>query len=145
VTGPAPPPAWQLEVAGEPAALRPAAARAAAAAVELGVAAERRADLVLAVHEVLANAWEHGHGGAPTPRIRVEVVRGDDGAVTVHVADRAVGGGWHPDVHGMPADPGAERGRRLVIARALVDELAVAVDEPGTVVSLTIGRRHHAR
>jgi anti-sigma regulatory factor (Ser/Thr protein kinase) len=142
VTGPAALPLWQLEILGEPTALRPAAARAAAAAVELGVAAERRDDLLLAVHELLTNAWEHGHRGAPTPRIRIEVARGDDGAVTVRVTDAAVGGGWHPDVDDAPADPGAERGRGLVIARALVDELAVAADEPGTVVSLTLGRRH---
>ncbi len=132
------PPAWRREVAGDPAAFRVAATEVATAAVDLGVPAGRRDELTLAVHELVVNAWEHGHLGAPEPPIRVEVARRDDGAVTVRVADAAVGGRWDPDVPTGPAD--TDRGRGLAIVRALADEVTVAAAEHRTVVTLTMSR-----
>jgi anti-sigma regulatory factor (Ser/Thr protein kinase) len=131
---------WRFEVPGEPAALRPSASAVVAAAIDLGVPADRRDDVTLAVHEVLVNAWEHGHLGVSQPPIRVEVARRDDGAVIVRVEDAAVGGRWDPAVLDGPADRGADRGRGLAIARALVEEVAAAAAEHRTVVSLTVRR-----
>jgi anti-sigma regulatory factor (Ser/Thr protein kinase) len=143
-------PVWCCEVPGEPVAFRPAAAATAAAAVGLGVAAGRRDELTLAVHEVLVNAWEHGHLGAPEPRIHVEVARDDDGTVTIDVVDVARGGGWDPDVTPATAEPvagrrhvdggghAADRGRGLLIARRLVDDVTVAAGRDGAVVTLTM-------
>jgi anti-sigma regulatory factor (Ser/Thr protein kinase) len=135
------PPPWRREVSGDPAVFRSAAAAAAATAVGLGIPADRRDDLTLAVHELLVNAWEHGHLGVSQPPIRVEVARRDDGAVIVRVEDAAVGGRWDPAVLDGPADRGADRGRGLAIARALVEEVAAAAAaEHRTVVSLTVRR-----
>jgi anti-sigma regulatory factor (Ser/Thr protein kinase) len=132
------PPPWRREVSGDPAVFRSAAAAAAATAVGLGIPADRRDDLTLAVHELLVNAWEHGHLGGTEPPLRVEVARGDADAVTVRVVDAAVGGRWDPGVLAAPADPGADRGRGWAIVRALVDEVAVTAGGAGTVVSLMI-------
>jgi anti-sigma regulatory factor (Ser/Thr protein kinase) len=132
------PPAWQLATPGDPTSLRRSAAAVAAAAVDAGVSAGRCDQLALAVHELLLNAWEHGHLGAPEPRIRVAVARRDDGEVTVRVVDTARGGRWDPDVSAAPVD--ADRGRGLTIARALVDEVTVLAAEDRTVVTLTMCR-----
>ena len=131
---------WRREVPGEPAAFRPAAGEVAAAAVGLGAPARREDDLVLAVHELLVNAWEHGHRGALDPPIRVEVARDLDGAVTVRVADAARGGRWHPDALPAIGDPGGGRGRGLAIVRALAGEVTVTAGEDGTAVTLTLPR-----
>lgn len=81
-------------VTGGAAALRPAAVRAADRAVRLGVDPARREAVELAVHELLANALEHGHAGDPVLPIDVEVDGQDGGPVTVRVTDRAVCGPW---------------------------------------------------
>jgi anti-sigma regulatory factor (Ser/Thr protein kinase) len=129
---------WRREVPGQPAAFRPAAGEIAAAAVWLGAPARCEDDLVLAVHELLVNAWEHGHRRALDPPIRIEVARDPDGAVSVRVADAARGGRWQPDAPPVIADPGAGRGRGLAIVRALAGEVAVAADTDGTAVTLTL-------
>jgi anti-sigma regulatory factor (Ser/Thr protein kinase) len=106
-----------VEVAGGATALRPNARRVAAVAIGYGADPKRRAELELAVHELLANALEHGHLGDPAIPIRIEVTRDGAGAVTVHVADRALGGGGDPAprVRG----PAADRGRGLLLARTV--------------------------
>jgi anti-sigma regulatory factor (Ser/Thr protein kinase) len=124
----------RLEVRGGPSALRPAADRVVAA-FAVGVAAPRRAELVLAVHELLANALEHGHLGDPALPVVVEVVRDEAGAATVRVVDRARGGRWSPAVTPPRL---AARGRGLELVRAVGDGLRVLSGSDRTVVELTV-------
>lgn len=105
-------------IGGAP-ALRPAAVRTADHAVRLGVDPAQRDAVELAVHELLANALEHGHAGDPALPIDVEVDGQDGGPVTVRVTDRAVRGPFEGrtrldrgDV--VPARPG--HGWRLIHA-----------------------------
>ncbi len=129
------------QVSGGPTALRPAAGRAAADVVAIvggEVAAER---VELAIHEVLANALEHGHLGATDVAIELTVQRVGDRA-TVAVGDHGLGGEpWRVEAEGD--DPWTVRGRGWTLARAIADEVVVeAHDDPrGTQVRLTWGRR----
>jgi anti-sigma regulatory factor (Ser/Thr protein kinase) len=87
-------------------------------------------DVVLATSEALANAAEHGSGGRPGERVHLRVrlethaERGSE--VVVRVTDS---GRWRPPT------PSPERGRGLLIARALVDDVVVEPDD-GTSVLL---------
>jgi anti-sigma regulatory factor (Ser/Thr protein kinase) len=140
---------WRREVPGEPTALRPAATAAAAEAVRCGVAADREPWLALAIHEALANAREHGHLGAVDVHLRVEVAVEATDAVAVRVADLALGGAWAPDGSrddgGGPGAIGAgERGRGLVLIRALADGLAVSSGDEGTELTLRFHRSRPA-
>jgi uncharacterized protein len=138
----------RLAVTGGAAALRSAAEQVAALAVVAGGSPGRRDDLVLAVHELLANALEHGHRGDGTIPIVVEVVPGAGGGAMVRVADTAVDGPWDAArTHATAAAPAdAERGRGLSIVTALTDELTVDVRVDATVVAIRVAgeptRRH---
>jgi anti-sigma regulatory factor (Ser/Thr protein kinase) len=93
-------------------------------------------DVVLATSETLANAAEHGSGSRPTERVHLrvqleqDVEHGDE--VVVRVTDR---GRWRP------ATSTPERGRGLLIARALVDDVVV---ETGEGTSVLLRRRLRA-
>jgi serine/threonine-protein kinase RsbW len=93
-------------------------------------------DVVLATSETLANAAEHGSGSRPTERVHLrvqleqDVEHGDE--VVVRVTDR---GRWRP------ATSAPERGRGLLIARALVDDVVV---ETGEGTSVLLRRRLRA-
>jgi anti-sigma regulatory factor (Ser/Thr protein kinase) len=125
-------------VLGGVAALRPAAARAAVAACRLGVPPDRRSEVELAVHEALANAFEHGHLGDPDLPIAVEVARPHPGAVTVRIRDHARGGGWDPVA--TPAVPEVERGRGRRLMHVLSDGIVVAATAGTTSVALRWSR-----
>ena len=129
------------QVSGGPPALRPAAGRAACDVVAIvgdGLADGR---VELAVHEVLANALEHGHLGAADVAIELTVHRVGDRAI-VAVADHALGADV-PRVGAVDDDPWAVRGRGLALVRASADEVVVEAqdDPPGTLVRLTWERR----
>lgn len=129
-----------LVVTGRLDQLRPAAARVADMAVDLGVESARHAGVELAVHECLANAREHGHLGDPTRPIVVEVTGAGGHAVVVRILDQALGGPWRPpprppDVRPAPSG-GDVRGRGLVLVRACVDHLAVRATTGRTAVEL---------
>jgi anti-sigma regulatory factor (Ser/Thr protein kinase) len=126
----------RFELAGGPAALRPAAERIALAVIAAGATGTPLHDLVLAVHELLANALEHGHLGDPTIPVVAEVTRDQAGAVVVRVVDRARGGRWHPAV--SSEHPLAVRGRGLALARALSDRVQLVTEGDRTVVELTV-------
>lgn len=129
----------RFAVTGGPAALRPAAERAADAAVARGAVGAPRDALVLAIHELLANALEHGHLGDATIPVVVEVAVSGAGALTVRVEDRARGGAWHRTPPPAPPAPSlAERGRGLGLARAGSHRLRVLPAPDRTVVALTV-------
>lgn len=134
---PEPVPVRHEQVTGGPAALRPAAGRAAADVVAIvgpDLAVER---VELAVHEVLANALEHGHLGATDLAIGVTVHRVGRRADVV-VIDRALGGTarW---IGAIDDDPQVGRGRGWTLVEAIADEVVVHArdDPPGTQVRLT--------
>lgn len=91
------------------------------------------ADVVLAVHELVANAVEHGGVGEDDVTVDVEV-RG--GALQVVV--RHPGAPFTPFTPRPPAPGGAERGRGLELARALVDDLEHRAGPSGHAWHLTI-------
>ncbi len=148
---PQPAPVTRLRVHGGPESLRPAARRVRDDVLARGVAAEEAGAVELAVHELLANALEHGHLGDPAVPIDVEVTGADGREVTVRVSDQALGGRW-PARWPAGAD-GAQpvgsterlRGRGLTLARAAAAGLRVVGDHGRTevVVRLSTLRAPH--
>ena len=101
-----------------------------------GLDERARDDVVLAASETIANAAEHGSGGRATERVHLLVQLEPDGEqgedVVVRVTDQ---GRWRPPT------ASDERGRGLLIARALVDDLVV---ETGDGTSVSLRRRRTA-
>jgi anti-sigma regulatory factor (Ser/Thr protein kinase) len=91
--------------------------------------AERRDDVEVAVHEVVANAVEHG---PPDHPISVAATAGH-GALDVEVVDAGAGG--IPDDLDVDRDDAVD-GRGLLIAQAYCDELTWRQTDEGHVVHL---------
>ena len=85
--------------------------------------------MLLAVHECLANALEHGHGGDGHRPIDVEVARGEHETVTVRIGDEGAATRRSP-----VGDPDRGRGRGLI--RRLSDDVAERSTSSGTSVTL---------
>jgi serine/threonine-protein kinase RsbW len=98
---------------------------------DVGVAAECRADIAIAVSEAGNNAVEHAHVGDDFE----VVVQVDRVCCVVEVIDRGVGlRGSAPE----PDNPMAERGRGLHLIRAVTDEFELRRVEPrGLAVRMT--------
>jgi len=94
-----------------------------------GVPPAAHDDIVLASDEAAANAIEHAYRAAPSEPIEVELHRDDD-VVVITVTD---GGTWRLD--GVEGD----RGRGIMIMRAVMDDVDIRTDEHGTVVTLRRG------
>jgi serine/threonine-protein kinase RsbW len=93
---------------------------------ELGVPAAASWTLVLAVHELVANAVEHSASDAP---VHVRVVRGGDG-VSIEVRDA---GRWR---EGSSTDRSSDdRGRGLVLVTRAVGSVEVVTGPSGTTVT----------
>jgi len=91
----------------------------------LGITAECRADLALALSEACANAIEHARLGADYS----VTVTADEELCVVEVADCGIG---MTDGH-VPAQagaPGSSRGRGIMLIRACTDSLDLAAVEP---------------
>lgn len=138
-----PEPTERLQVVGGPPALRPAA-RQITEAVQRRAPVTDAGALELAVHELLANALEHGHLGDPSLPIDVEVAAGDGGTVTVRVTDRAVTGPWSPQRspgaqgHGRERTAAGTRGRGLALVAAATAELRIVATAGCTVVEVQL-------
>ncbi len=130
-------------VVGGAGGLRPAARQVVAWLVAEGLEPGRGDRVELAVHEVLANAFQHGHLADPSAPIDVQVVLVGSGA-EVAVTDRALPGRWDVPPGGQPADARrsdplpATRGRGLALAAAGVDGLEVRSAAGRTVVTLRL-------
>jgi anti-sigma regulatory factor (Ser/Thr protein kinase) len=99
----------------------------------------RREDAVLAVHEVLANALEHGHLGDPRVPIVVEVERSVTAAL-VRITDRARRGPWVGPRAGHAPSAWATRGRGWRLVEGGCDRAEVGPgdrDGATTIVELT--------
>ncbi|HEY3866745.1 MAG TPA: SpoIIE family protein phosphatase [Actinocrinis sp.] len=84
-------------------------------------------ELLAAAVEIVTNAIEHGSAGQPDHTVSIAAdIRPDQ--VTVTVRDQGRWRGRHP---------AAGRGRGLLIAETLVDELAIDATDAGTAVQLT--------
>lgn len=131
------------QVVGGVGAMRPAAREVAAWLQAAGLDDRRLDGVELAVHEVLANAFEHGHLADPHVPVEVRAVPVALGAEVV-VTDRALDGRWDvPPVcdaaaAGPPAVVPHTRGRGLALAAAAVDGLDVRQADGCTVVTLRV-------
>lgn len=126
-------------VGGGPAGLRPAARELTAAVVARCGAGVDPATVELVVHELAANALEHGHLGADGRAALVEVVGTPDGGRVVRVVDAACGGPWTPPASVVMPPPTAARGRGLALIVAAGGQLQV-VSRPGrTQVTARLG------
>lgn len=109
--------------------LRELRAAVAQRAVAAGLPARRADDLVLAAHEVAANAHLHGGGSA---ELRTWT---DAGEFLCEVADRGCGMS-DPEAGTTPPAPSQIGGRGLWLARQLCDRVQIRTGADGTVVVL---------
>lgn len=123
----------ELRIAPGPSGLATARNYAADAAAAFGLDAAARFDVVLAVHEAVANAIRHG---APDERghIRLEASVGPE-RLTITVHD--CGEFKQP----VAAPPDADHGRGLGIIGNLMDEVVFTSGPAGTTVRLSRLRR----
>jgi serine/threonine-protein kinase RsbW len=95
------------------------------------VAVATRSALVLATHEAVANAIEHGSAGrSVTIRGRVE-----NGNITVEVSDY---GDWQKATF-----ENEERGRGLMLIAGLMDEFELLSNKPGTTIRMVCAAKLH--
>jgi serine/threonine-protein kinase RsbW len=96
---------------------------------QIGLAAERSDDIVLAVDEAVANAVEHAYtGGRSGPVVLFAACDRDAHAARVIVSDD---GTWQP-----PAPDSGVRGRGVPLMQTLADEFDLHHDGRGTTVVL---------
>jgi len=98
--------------------------------------ADRAADLMLALDEVIANAQEHG-------RPPIEVTAWVDGRLVVEVADVGPGFDRGRVWRSHPPPPLGHRGRGLWIIRQLTDLVSIRSDEGGTTVRMELSPDPH--
>jgi anti-sigma regulatory factor (Ser/Thr protein kinase) len=97
---------------------------------DVGVRAEQRDAILLAVGEAVANAIDHGSGGDMSQIVRVEAALRDEGFI-VSVSDA---GRWQPGTEGYFSG----RGRGHLLMEALVDDIDIDTDQHGTIVTLQV-------
>lgn len=99
-----------------------------------GIATREGADILIAVGEAAANAYEHAPAGREKGTEPVEMTiaaSAGPSAIEVTVTDTGI---WRP----ARQEP-ATRGRGLAVMRALMDEVTIATTETGTIVTMTKG------
>jgi anti-sigma regulatory factor (Ser/Thr protein kinase) len=118
-------------------AIAPTVERILEAVLDVGLSADRRADLAVATAEALSNAAVHGNRLNPRAMVVVTVGVAPRNKATVEVKD--AGPGFDYTAVSDPTDPSnllAPRGRGVFLMRRLVDHLEY--HPPGNCVSLTI-------
>jgi serine/threonine-protein kinase RsbW len=132
--------ATRLAVTVAPTVLTPrTVARSVAPVVAARVGDHRHDDVLLAVHELVVNAIDHGGGGPVTVRV-LESATGTD----VEVGDDGAGGVSLPATRPRADGP---RGRGLLLIQANADALEAGATPEGHVVRVTYhldGRRGRA-
>ena len=97
-----------------------------------GIDAPAGADILVAVGEASANAYEHGRAGRGdgTGPVQITVIaRVVEGSLEVTVTDT---GSWRP-----PRPEPSTRGNGIPVMRALMDAVTISTTENGTVVTMT--------
>jgi anti-sigma regulatory factor (Ser/Thr protein kinase) len=121
-------------------ALRAAVAAHAAHAAQAGLPQHRADDLVVAAHELAANAILHGAGHG---RLRLwQQEQALQCQVTDDGAPEAAGAG--PDAEPAPRDPArwhCERGHGLWLVREVADEVSLRSGPGGTVATISFTLR----
>jgi anti-sigma regulatory factor (Ser/Thr protein kinase) len=128
----------ELRIPGDLVYLRPVRAFIRELAESIGFRRERISDIELAVDEVFANAIEHGSLGSES-RIVMKCLPTHE-MISVVVSDTGQGrnpntewiDAWSDAVRGK-IRPWAERGRGLLLARALADEMSMESNSVGGV------------
>jgi serine phosphatase RsbU (regulator of sigma subunit)/anti-sigma regulatory factor (Ser/Thr protein kinase) len=115
-----------IEVAGDPAGMSTLRRRLRAWLELRGLADDERDDAILAVSEACNNAIEHAYALEQGP-IRV-LLQHSEGALAIRVEDQ---GAWQETTSGF------ERGRGILVMRAVMDTAEIEHDEDGTRVSLS--------
>jgi anti-sigma regulatory factor (Ser/Thr protein kinase) len=102
-----------------------------ACAVRAGLTEPHRSEFLLAVHEVVGNAIQHG-GGAGHLQLHRQ-----NGFLHCRVADSGPGFGDQAIVPKRP-DIDTETGRGLWLAHQLTDKVAISTSSEGSVVTMTV-------
>lgn len=127
----------QFRMPSRRAAIAPTVERILEAVGDVGLSADRRADLAVATAEALSNAAVHGNRLKPGSLVVVTVGVTPRRRATVEVKDS--GPGFDYTAVSDPTDPSnllVPRGRGVFLMRRLVDHLEF--HPPGNCVSLTV-------
>ncbi|HEU5159296.1 MAG TPA: ATP-binding protein [Streptosporangiaceae bacterium] len=106
-----------------------------ACAIRAGLGEPHLAEFLLAVHEVVDNAIQHG-GGRGHLRLRRR-----NGALHCQVIDTGPGFGDQVAIPPGQPDVDAERGRGLWLVHQLTDRVTITTGSKGSIVSLTVALR----
>ena len=116
-------------------------AAAHACAAHAGIPAERATDIVIALHELAANAIRHGAGSGRLriwDRVGALYCRVDDGGPAATRPAAAHGGGADGNAGENLADRWPrEPGHGLWLARQVADQLTLRSDSRGTMAVIT--------
>ena len=108
---------------------------------DVGLNADRQADLAVAITEALSNAAVHGNRLKPSRRVQVDVVVTPRNSAVIEIKDS--GAGFDLEAVADPTDPKHlldADGRGIFLMRRLVDSLEYL--DHGSRVRLTMERRH---
>lgn len=109
--------------------------RVAECAERSGLCESRRHDFVLAVHEVLANAVEHGGGEGHL------VTYNGDGMLRCRITDKGPGFTADSIPSELPEIEAGEGGRGLWLTRHLTDRLDIELGDVGAIVTVALTLR----
>ncbi|MGQ9732494.1 MAG: ATP-binding protein [Candidatus Zipacnadales bacterium] len=130
-------PTWRISVPSRMQGLRELRARLREKLRPFGLAETILHDIVLATHEALLNAMQHGHGLDPQRYVELEVIV-QATRVTIRVADSGQGFDWKQWVrraHAGGIAPDALAGRGIMVMLAVMDK--VTFNPAGNVVTMT--------
>ena len=130
----------RFRIASNRDAVAPAVERILDVVRDVGLNADRQADLAVAITEALSNAAVHGNRLKPSRRVQVDVVVTPRDSAVIEIKDS--GAGFDLEAVADPTDPKHlldADGRGIFLMRRLVDSLEYL--DHGSRVRLTMERR----
>jgi anti-sigma regulatory factor (Ser/Thr protein kinase) len=102
-----------------------------------GIGGQEAGDIVIAVGEAVANAFEHATGGRPAGAAPVQITLTARVAHTTLRLTVADTGSWRPPPADRETPAPGTRGHGIIFMHALMDDVTIEPSERGTTVTLT--------